>query len=394
MSRSVIPRRIAMFCLMIGLTVLPVWAAEESGVLTDAGLEFGFGLTTIYQRNVKGGHSTDTRSGEFVGSYDVELTADLQRLLGIDGTLFIHGEGGWSDSEGIDHASVASSFSVNADAIGNRSLDIVELFYSVGLSDGLTLTVGKIDFTRFFDASVYANDEAAQFLDGALVNNPAIPFPDYCLGLIASMELGETGFLAVGLGDAHADCRTTGFNTAFHDDPDYFYIAEAGVHTTSRDRPGAYRLGLWYDPRPKPEDEAVQHRDDIGFYSSCDQMISKENSNAEDAQGLGVFFRYGYADAGRNDIEHVYSFGAQCQGLIDGRDEDVLGIGFANGQFTDRVSAGFVEDHEGVIEAYYSIQLSEQVVLTPDFQYLINCGSEGSPHGDAVVLGLRSQINF
>ena len=95
--------------------------------LSKSGIQAGFSMTSVYQRNVKGGQSTLRRTGEFTGSYDLELEADLERLFGANGILYLHGEGGWSD--GIDEPAVGSVFGVNADAIGNRSLDIVELYY-------------------------------------------------------------------------------------------------------------------------------------------------------------------------------------------------------------------------------------------------------------------------
>ncbi len=365
--------------------------------LADSGIDVGFGVTSVYQRNVKGGQSTNNRKGEFAGSYDVELTADLERLLGIEGTLFIHGEGGWTDSEGIDGVTAGSYFGVNADAGGNRSLDIVELFYEVGLTDQLTLTIGKIDFTGYFDAGAYANDEATQFLNGVLVNNPTIPFPDYSLGVILTYDISDNWYLMGGVADAQADGRETGFNTAFHDEDYFFYILETGITTTNEsangDLEGVYRFGVWNDPQPKAHSDASkEYRDDIGFYVSADQMLTKENNDPEDTQGLGVFFRCGYAEDKRNDMEHFYSFGAQYQGLIDGRDSDVLGVGFANGSFSDKASTTYTKNHEGVIEAYYSIELTETVYLTPDLQYVINPG--GVNTSDALLAGLRMQVDF
>lgn len=365
--------------------------------LAESGVEVGVGVTSIYQRNVKGGLSTNDRKGEFAGSYDLEVTLDLERLLGIEGTLFIHGEGGWTDSQGTDGVGAGSYFGANADAIGNRSLDIVELFYDVSLADSLGLTVGKIDFSGFFDASAYANDEASQFLNGALVNNPTIPFPDYSLGVILTYNLSDNWYLTGGVADAQADGRETGFNTAFHDEDYFFYILETGVTTAKEsangDLEGVYRFGVWNDPQPKAHSDATkEYRDDIGFYASADQMLSKENNDPEDTQGLGVFFRYGYAEDKRNDMEHFYSFGAQYQGLIEGRDNDVLGMGFANGQFSDKASTTYTKDHEGVIEAYYSIEVSETIHLTPDVQYVINSG--GVNTSDALLAGLRLQVDF
>ncbi len=372
------------------------WGLNDA--LEPSGIEVGFGLTSIYQRNTKGGLSTHSRKGEFSGSYDLEMTIDMMKFLGIEGSIFIHGEGGWTDSEGIDGQSVGSFFGVNADAIGNRSLDIVELFYEVSLTDRLGLTVGKIDFSGFFDASAYANDEATQFLNGALVNNPTVPFPDYSLGVILSYDLTDNWYLMGGIADAQADGRETGFNTAFHDEAYFVYLVETGVtpqmDSVNGPLQGTYRVGFWYDPQPKAHSDTTKlYRDDNGFYISCDQMLTKENNDPEDTQGLGAFARYGYAPSKTNDLTNFYSFGVQYQGLFDGRDDDVLGLGYAHGCFSDKADITYTEDYESVAELYYSAQITPWMAISPSVQYVANTGGNEDV-SDAVVCGVRAQITF
>ncbi len=361
------------------------------------GVEFGAGVTSVYQRNVKGGLSTNSRKGEFSGSYDVEVTLDMKKLLGLEGSFFIHGEGGWTDSEGINESSVGSAFGVNADAAGNRSLDIVQAYYELPITEQFRIAAGKIDFSGFFDASAFANDETSQFLNASLVNNSTVPFPDYSLGVIASFDITDNWYAMAGVADAQADGRETGFNTAFSDEDYYFYIAETGVATAFDSAkgamPGTYRLGVWNDPRPKGNADAVDlERDDVGFYVSFDQMLAKENDDADDSQGFGVFFRYGYADGKRNDLCSFYSLGVQYQGLIDGRDEDVFGVGYSNGSFSNYAAASFPDGYESAVEAFYNIRVSDRVQITPDVQYVVNPGGSGT--ADAVVLGMRMQVSF
>jgi len=75
----------------------------------------------------------------------------------------VHLEGGWPDTDGIDGRSVGSVFGVNADAVGNRTMDVKQLFYEgILFSDNLTVMAGKIDFTGVFDTSAYADDECSQ----------------------------------------------------------------------------------------------------------------------------------------------------------------------------------------------------------------------------------------
>jgi porin len=377
--------------------------------LADHGIVTELGITSIYQQNVHGGRSTHRRAGRNSGSYDLELSADLQRLLGIEGaSLFVHTEGRWSKSGGIDEPSVGSAFGVNGDAGLRRAVDVTELWYEQSMLDGaLLLRVGKMDLTGgfecsgcpvAFDASAFANDETSQFLNGAFVNNPTIPFPDYALGVAGYYNPIEWWYVSAGAADAQNDARETGLRTTFHEQDYFFYVFETGMTPTlcsvNGALLGAYRVGLWNDPQPKGHSDATKYyRDDVGFYLSCDQMLTKENTDLEDSQGLGMFFRYGYADGKRNDITHFWSVGFQYQGLLDGWDEDVLGAGFAQGIFSNAASTTYTDDYESALELYYSAQVTPYMNISPSIQYVTNPGGDGTAR-DAVVLGFRAQIIF
>lgn len=368
--------------------------------LEDKGIEVGFGMTNVYQANVKGGLSTHNRKGRYTSSYDLELSADLRKLLGFEtGTLFLHLEGGWPDEEGIDGLSVGSAFGVNADAVGNDVIIVKQLYYEGPVfNDNLTLMIGKIDFTGVFDCSAYADCECTQFLNAAFVDNPTIPFPQYSLGAVLRWNLTDSWYLTGGIADAQADGRETGFRTAFGDEDYFFYVLETGItrqlNSANGPMPGTYRIGMWNDPQPKANSDATKnYRDDAGFYLSCDQMLAKENSDPQDNQGLGAFFRFGYAPSKRNDITNFWSFGFQYQGPFEGRDEDVFGVGFAQGFFADSADSTYTEDYESVVEVYYNVQVTPWFNLSPIFQYVANPGGMGSA-SDAVVLGVRTQICF
>jgi porin len=380
--------------------------------LAESGIEVIFGLTSIYQQNIHGGLSTHRRAGRLSGSYDLEITSDIEKLLGFrGGTLFVHIEGGWPDTQGIDAASVGSVFSVNADAMGNRTMDVTELWYEQSLLDGTFLIrIGKMDLTAgfehnncpvAFDCSIFANDETSQFLNGALVNNPTIPFPDYALGVAGFYSPIEWWYISAGVVDAQNDARETGFRTTFHKEDYFFYVFETGLtpqlNSENGSLQGAYRIGLWNDPQPKTNSDGTKnYRDDVGFYISCGQMLCKEIPSPEDDQGLGVFFRYGYADSRKNDITNFWSAGFQYQGLIEGRDEDVLGLGFAHGIFSNSASTNYPEDYESALEIYYNAQVTPWLNISPSIQYITNPSNPANPAkaGDAVVTAIRAQMSF
>lgn len=386
------------------------WGLNDK--LADEGIEVGFGLTQIYQTNVHGGLSKHRRQGRHTGSYDLEIEFDAEKLFGLEGgTFFMHGEGSWSRSD-IDATSIGSAFGVNGDAAGRRALDITELWYEQAMfGDTLRLRLGKMDITGgfecrgcpvSFDGSAYANDETAQFLNNALVNNPTIPFPDFGLGAVLYWNPVEWWYLGAGVIDAQADGRETGFRTTFHDEDFFFYAFETGIaprlDSTNGSMQGTYRVGMWIDAQDKAKfSNGKNYRDDIGFYLSCDQLVYKENSNPEDTQGFGVFCRFGWADDDLNEIGRFWSIGLQYQGLVNGRDDDVLGLGFAQGVFSDQSGAndgsGYSDDHENVLELYYNTQVTPWLNVSPSLQYVSNPGGDKAV-SDAVVFGVRLQMTF
>ena len=411
--------------LVLLLVIMDLCSAEQAGdawhndtltggfgglndQLTDDGIEIGFGITNIYQANLKGGISTHNKRGRYSGSYDLELSVDAQKLLGIEGSsLYVHGEGWWSKSGGIDGASIGSAFGVNGDAGSRDTLVITEFWWEqTMLDDTLRLRLGKLDMTGgfehhgcpvSFDCSSYANDETYQFLNNALINNPTIPFPDYGIGAVLYWNPIEWWYASVGIADAQADPREIGFRTAFHGEDYFFYIFETGVspRLDSANGPlqGTYRIGLWNNPQPKANEDVSETRDDVGFYVCCDQVLTKENSDPEDSQGFGAFFRYGYAPSKRNDITNFWSFGFQYQGLIDGRDDDVLGVGFAQGIFSDSADTTYTDDYENAVELYYNAQVASWLNISPSVQYIANPG-DNKAASDAVVVGVRVQMIF
>ena len=375
--------------------------------LEDKGVTISLGLTQVYQLNLHGGISRHRRAGRCAGSFDLEGEFDLEKLFGLKGgKVYAAAEGSWS--AGLDASSIGSVVgNVNADAAGDRSIDLTELWYEQAFLDGrLRVRVGKIDLTGgfecggcpvAFDGSAYANDEAGQFLNAALVNNPTIPFPDKGLAVVVYGEPLEWWYVAAAAADAQADARETGFNTAFHDEDFFFSIFETGVVPTipspNGELRGAYRIGFWHDPQRKDRHAGGTKRDDVGIYLSCDQRVWKENKDPEDGQGLGVFGRWGWADKHVADIKCFWSLGCQYQGLIPTRDDDVIGLGYAQGTLVWGTPSELIKSTESVMELYYSAAVAPWLNVSPSLQYICNPGGVSGVK-DAFVLGIRVQMAF
>lgn len=373
--------------------------------LESKGLEMALSATQVYQQDARGGRSTHNRAGRYEGSYDLELNADMQKLLGIEGgSMYMLTEGNWSN--GINDNSVGSIFNVNGDAAGSEPVAVTQLWYQQWFGQKtFAIRLGKIDLTGgfecsgcpvSFDGNRFANDETTQFLNSAMVNNPTIPFPEEGLGAVLHWNPIDWWYASYGIADAQADRNTTGFETTFHDEDNFISLLETGItpqfDSANGKLQGAYRIGVWYDPQGKDRwsGEGVK-RDDTGFYASFDQTLLKEKRDVNDTQGLGAFARYGYADKSVNEVTQFVSGGVQYQGLFEGRDDDVIALGIGYGKISDDSDSSVAA--ETVYEAYYKVQITKWFHLTPDVQYIQNPAGDGNP-SDAVVIGLRAQMAF
>jgi len=379
--------------------------------LEDQGLTFNLGMTSIYQGNAHGGVRTHD-AGRFSGSVDLEATLDLEAMKLINGgTLYVYTQGSWDD--GVSgHGYPGDLLGVNGDATGDEAIDVLELWYEQSFLDKkVRIRAGKINLSVDFDTNAYANDETAQFLNGGLINTFNLPFPGAALGSLGAQVVTspcDWFYFGAGIADAQADWRETGLHTAFHEGAYFTSLFEGGLTPTFKTPwgvlPGAYRVGLWYDPQPKAKffDDldgrrltVPYKRDDIGFYTSIDQLVLKEKPREDDDhQGLGLFLRYGYAPRDVNEINHFWSVGGQYQGLIPTRDEDVVGFGVAQGILSDRLKLqGENPGRETALGLYYALKLTGWLTISPDFQWILNPGGRHEAQ-DAFVVGVRFQAAF
>ncbi|MGQ9649136.1 MAG: carbohydrate porin [Phycisphaerae bacterium] len=230
-----------------------------------------------------------------------------------------------------------------------------------------------------------------------------IPFPDYGQGIMAAIQPLDWFYVQAAIADSQADGRHTGFDTLYHGRCYTFSILELGLLPISKTPwgklPAGYRLMLWYKPEPKPllinTTDLLRHKtDDVGFAFNMDQMLWKENPASEDdAQGIRMFFRYGYAHDNVHLIKHFWSIGAQYRGLFPTRDDDLLGFGLVQGIIGHGSSNAGLGDRESVYELYYNIALLLWLSLTPDFQWIHQPGGTRAIP-DSLVVGLRIQMSL
>jgi porin len=133
------------------------------------------------------------------------------------------------------------------------------------------------------------------------------------------------------------------------------------------------------------------------IYGVVDQEIWRE-AGTED-QGLGLFARAMFAPEAQNTVDYAFEAGVVYKGLIPGRDEDSIGLGYAHIHISDDFAALAAApgvpnfDHEGIIELTYSAQITPWLAVQPDVQYIIHPGASNA-QSDEWAVGLRASIAF
>jgi porin len=92
----------------------------------------------------------------------------------------------------------------------------------------------------------------------------------------------------------------------------------------------------------------------------------------------------------------LFNSGLTWTGLIEGRDDDAIGLGMVWTRLTPGQAAqleGSNRGNEFVVEATYEAQITPWFELQPDIQFVIQPGgSTALPN--ALVLGLSATIDF
>ena len=376
--------------------------------LEDAGVSFKITLMNQLMVNMYGGK--ETKNGhDTAGSYEFNLYLDLEKMKLVPGAEFwIRAKGTWGgDDSDFDKEKVGGLFKTNQDASSEEPIFIDKWHWKQKLfDDKLEFRVGRMAPVKdFFDTSKVIGHEDKYFMNQALVRNATIP-AGKGLGLFVNWEFTDHAYLKMAALDAHAKDRQTNFNTAFHDEDEFRFFGEIGGNpqfdSAKGKLRGNYRVGTWYDPTRKQVylntlgGLRADRREsgDWGFFVGFEQMVWKENNDSKDRQGVTVAGRYGYAPGRVNKIEHFWAAAAQYEGLIPGRDQDLLGIGVAQGILADEYRQVRAQaDRETVYELYYSIHVAPWLIISPDFQYITNTG--GDKDGpDTAVAGLRVNLSL
>jgi hypothetical protein len=348
------------------------------------------------------GENADSPSGAGFTA-DLELTWKPALPLVEDGKFYarIHAGDGTGADRGGQPNNPVNVLLGNLNTIAddnsdgnNTSLNLLEAFYTYEfLEKKLTVSAGKTELERFLDCNAFANDEKKQFVGKPFVNNTVLDSEnEYTMLAGAIFKPGELlALTVVGASTSRPNVEGTPLqDTAKSKYDNVFSTPFLGGQVTVSPKfgelEGNYRLYGWYagyNHSKLDSDRNFTGQKDRGWGIgvSADQQVTPM---------IGLFGRFGW----NNDDVYVVGWGASggvnLKGLIPGRSEDNIGVGFAALTPGDRYAQNDPEYH---LEVYYRLAVTENLAFSPDIQYVWNPGGDGN--NDGIFAGMiRGEFNF
>ena len=273
---------------------------------------------------------------------------------------------------------------------------IVEAWIDQSFAEGKgSIRLGLYDVASEFDAGEVralflnaAHGSGTDFAQSGL-NGPSM-WPVTSLAVRVNYQFEDDvylrGTIADGVpGNPDHPKRTT---IDFQDGDGLLLAAETGIARDGR----LWSLGAWtYTEEADDLVDDAQHTN-IGAYVALEERLMSADKG--DSFNLSGSVRLGVANEDVNPISTFFSATLVATGLIPAWPEDQIGLGFmlANGSDKFLSTIGDPEDHEINIELTYFTNLTENITIQPDVQWVMSPGLDGSVE-DVFVFGLRLSVN-
>ncbi len=385
--------------------------------LAERGVQFHIDWTQYLQSIVDGGRDETTQYG---GAIDFDLTLDLQRMGVMPGALIsMRAESRYGNSV---NGAAGPVLPVNTDALfpltdeadEDVALAVTALNYTQFLSPQFAVFLGKIE-TLDGDLNEFASGRGVtQFQNASLIFNPVglrVPYSTLAAGVLWMPNQHVT--VSTSIMNSGDSSTTSGFDDFGNG---WSWAVEAQFQYQLGGLPGGQNVGSFYSTNQeflqlnsrlvfeRGVGLSVPTTDESWFvYWSGWQYLWTEDDASDaplslingkpDHQGFGLFARVGFADQDTLPGEWSASGGVGGRGIIPGRDDDIIGLGYYYSKVNaDRlIGAGILDDHTQGFEAFYNIAMTPSTSLTLDAQVI----EDVFPRTEtAVILGARLHIRF
>ncbi len=350
----------------------------KAKVNEDHGLAFGFDYTFLYQVANESLGEDDAGGGilRAFGSW-----TPIGRESGDTGSLVYKLENrhkAFTEIPPQDLGFEIGYAGLVAAPFSDMGWGVTNLFWQQKFAGGkVSLLGGVLDATDYIDVYGLINPWTA-FSNLAFSTDPTIPVPNQGLGMAVGAMATENIYIVAGFADSNGDPTDLGDSVdTFFDDREYFKHIEVGW-TSSQDRIylDNVHLTAWH----------ADEREEAGVPDGWGVALSF--AHFFDDKWM-PFLRLGYAKDGGALWERSVSTGL---GYYMPYRKDLLGFGL-NWSRPSETGVGPGLDDQFTAELFYRVQLSQNVAITPDLQWIVD-PALNPDESSLLVFGLRARLTF
>ncbi len=367
--------------------------------MSDAGYDWEI----VYKLDLLGKVSQPGQKIYGLDNLDIKLALDGEKIAGLKGSsglLYILSNRGGKPVVHGDHS--AGLDNIETPAGGNTTKLYQAWIQQTFLDDRLSVLAGLYDLNSEF----YVTESSSMFIEpvygigaemaGTGQNGPSI-FPTTSMSLRIKAESAGYYLQAATLDGVPGDPNNPhGTHVQFNKGDGALDVIEGGLPLGGADdaRDNKLALGVWrYTSRFDDLLDPAVKRISRGYYVLLDKVLRYQpDSNRESVNG---FMRVGKTDGDTSQFDLSWSTGLVFSGLFEGRDQDRLGIAYAqerNGEKWRSYSDNPVV-FEKSLELSYRYRAMPGLVVQPMAQYLLNHSSDPT-RDKGWWLGTRFKTTF
>ncbi len=271
--------------------------------------------------------------------------------------------------------SIGAQLSTTTYFYNQQKLSLVEIFWeAANTRTGFFSRIGKQDPGAIYNTTTWGDPESGFLGEGVV--GAAAPLPDLGWGATFRVKPSSSTYVSFGLHDANGDPTELGFGSL--KDAQFFTAAEVGFIPGAIDPDGPtgkYSMALWYS------DELSDPSSTSGYGIAF--TVEKELPNNPD---IVPFFRYSWSDGAAAAKQQV-SGGVVFQNVL-GQNDDIVGLAAS---WVDPANTSF--RNETTLEAFYRVQVTPNLAITPDLQVILN-PAKTKDYDEVYVWSLRARWVF
>ena len=352
------------FYFRVPVRVISPWYTFKQNLQEKTGLQLGINYTSVYIHSSQV-ISDENDAGSGSGILDIQLGWNLvNRKSGKNrGTLFVklnsrHAYGG-STSPMFHGIFESGYYGLPAVGFNDYTFRALELNWQQNLlNDKLTIVVGKVDPTNYFNFHGLVVPWQ-HFMGYGSSLSGTVNWPNQGFGVIAGYKITDKFYAMGGLVDVYGDLFEDGkfldFGSNFFDG-NMFKAVEVGYVPSMAER---------------------YFRKVSVTYWHSDAYTSAGGSDISSGQGVAVSSHWFFADrfipfvrfalSNGNGENAFYKKDLQIGHGLRFRSHDILGTSFSMAQTNIPDSK-----NQSTFEVFYRFNLTEHLEVTPDFQWIIN----------------------